>query len=102
MLGRKTIQIQHPSASKTCIIDVNPNVGGIHVNALPNKGAVDFEINSPSKLKVGQETTCSVQKEEEAKQCGRISNSKKALLKALEEFDNGTNREDVDGDGELE
>jgi hypothetical protein len=57
MLGRQAIQIQHSSASKTCTIDVSPNVGSIHVNDLPNNGAVDFEINSPSKLKVGQETT---------------------------------------------
>jgi hypothetical protein len=82
MLGRKTIKIQHPSASKTCIIDVSPNVGSIHVNAL---------VNSPSKLKVGQETTCYVQKEE-TKQYGRISNANKALLKPLRKFDNGTNR----------
>jgi hypothetical protein len=102
MPRRKVIQIQHPSASKTCSIDVSPSVDNIHVNVLPNKGAADSKVNSPSKLKVGQETTCCVQKEEEAKQCGEISNSKKTLLKPLEEFDNETNRKDVDGDGEFE
>jgi hypothetical protein len=91
MLGRKTIKIQHPSASKTCIIDVSLNVGSIHVNVLPNKGATNCKVNSPSKLKVGQETTCYVQKEE-TKQYGRISNANKALLKPLRKFDNGTNR----------
>jgi hypothetical protein len=102
MLGRKTIQIQHPSASKTCPIDVSSSVGNIHVNVLPNKGIVDSKVNSSDKLKVDQETTCSIQKEEEVNQCGRISNGKKALLKPHEEFDIRTNREDVDGDGELE
>jgi hypothetical protein len=81
MPRRKAIQIQHPRVRKTCTINVSPSVGNIHVNVLPNKGAVDSEVNSPSKLKVGQETTCYVQKEEEAKPCGRISNAKKALLK---------------------
>ncbi len=61
------------------------------MNALPNKGAANSKVNSPSNQKVGQETTCYVQKEE-AKQCGKISNAKKALLKPHEEFDNGTNR----------
>jgi hypothetical protein len=81
MPRRKAIQIQHPHVRKTCTIDVSLSVGNIHVNALLNKGAVDSEVNSTSKLKVGQETTCYVQKEEETKQCGRISNAKKTLLK---------------------
>ncbi len=59
LLGNKVGQFQPLIASPTCTLDASPSVDSIHLTTLPNKGAVDSEVNSPSKCKVGQKMSSS-------------------------------------------